>query len=69
MSLCLEAKARSSAGKTLWRTSRTYKEMYMTDLLQGLIDTGNKLKTVHINRGWFEVDCISDLKLAESIIK
>ena len=38
-------------------------------LLQGLIDTGNKLKTVHINRGWFEVDCISDLKLAESIIK
>lgn len=69
VSLCLEAKVRSSSGKKLWRTSRSYKEMYMTDLLQGLIDTGNKLKTVHINRGWFEVDCISDLKLAESIIK
>ena len=40
--------------------------MYMTDLLQGMIDEECKLKAVHINRGWFEVDDVEDLKLAES---
>ena len=42
--------------------------MYMTDLLQGLIDEGSKLKAVHINRGWFEVDNREDLGVVESQI-
>lgn len=66
--LCLSAEAekRSKNGEALWRTTRNYSKMYMTDLLQGLIDEGNKLKAVHIQRGWFEIDDFNDLRLAES---
>ena len=39
--------------------------MYMTDLLQSLIDEGSKLKAIHIDRGWFEIDDCDDLKLVE----
>ncbi|MCI9377199.1 MAG: phosphocholine cytidylyltransferase family protein [Eubacterium sp.] len=68
LALAKEAEARSSRGQALWRTSRTYQNMYMTDLLQGLIDEGSKLKAVHINRGWFEVDNREDLGVVESQI-
>ena len=61
-----EAERRSIKGEALWRTSRNYAKMYMTDLLQGLIDEGNKLRAVHIQRGWFEIDDCEDLKVVES---
>ena len=48
--LCQEAERRSANGENLWRTTRNYNKMYMTDLLQGLIDTGVKLDAVKINR-------------------
>lgn len=41
-----------------------YKKMYFTDLLQLLIAKGNKLKSVPIQRGWFEIDSYSDIKVA-----
>ena len=63
--LCAEAKRRSRAGRRLWRTDRDYSHMYMTDLLQGLIDEGHKLKAVHIQRGWFEIDDSDDITIAE----
>lgn len=66
LALSAEAKRRSDVGEKLWRTDRNYNKMYMTDLLQGLIDEGNKLKAVHIHRGWFEIDDQEDLKLVES---
>jgi choline kinase len=65
LNIAEEAKLRSSVGKKLWRTTRTYQKMYMTDLLQGLIDEGNKLKAVHINRGWYEIDNCDDLGVVE----
>lgn len=65
LALAEEAKQRSSRGEALWRTSRDYRKMYMTDLLQGLIDEGNRLKAVHIRRGWYEIDDCEDMKLAE----
>lgn len=65
LALADEAEERSRKGMPLWRTSRTYRKMYMTDLLQGLIDEGSKLKAVHINRGWFEIDDCEDLKVVE----
>lgn len=67
--LCDEAKKRSKEGQGLWRTERSYERMYMTDLLQGLIDEGEKLSVVEINRGWYEVDCKEDLELAEKEIR
>lgn len=69
LEICEEAKHRSEIGKPLWRTDRSYKKMYMTDLLQGLIDEGNKLKAVHIQRGWFEIDNCDDLKVVEAKLK
>lgn len=69
LSLSEEAQRRSDSGEPLWRTTRTYAKMYMTDLLQGLIDEGNKLRAVHIRRGWFEIDDCGDLRVVESRIE
>lgn len=66
LDLAQTAKERTAQGIALWRTTRTYQKMYMTDLLQGMIDEGNKLKAVHIERGWFEIDDCEDLKVVES---
>lgn len=66
LSLSAEAERRSQNGEPLWRTTRNYAKMYMTDLLQGLIDEGHKLRAVHISRGWFEIDDCEDLKVVES---
>lgn len=66
LDLSAEAERRSEHGEGLWRTNRNYAKMYMTDLLQGLIDEGHKLRAVHINRGWFEIDDCDDLKVVES---
>lgn len=65
LDLAKEAEERTAQGVALWRTTRTYQKMYMTDLLQGMIDEGCRLKAVHINRGWFEIDNYDDLKVAE----
>lgn len=66
LSLSAEAERRSNNGEALWRTTRNYAKMYMTDLLQGLIDVGHRLRAVHIQRGWFEIDDLEDLKVVES---
>ena len=63
-----KAKEKSRNGELLWRTDRTYEKMYMTDLLQGMIDEGLKLKVVHIHRGWFEVDDTKDLRIAHNYL-
>ena len=41
----------------------TFENSYMTDFLQGLIDSGNKLKSISIENGWLELDTIDDYKL------
>lgn len=66
LDLSAEAKRRSANGELLWRTDRNYAKMYMTDLLQGLIDEGNRLRAVPIYRGWFEIDNCDDLKVVEA---
>lgn len=69
LNLSAKAEQRSREGKMLWRTDRSYAKMYMTDLLQGLIDEKNKLKAVHIQRGWYEVDDSEDLKIVEQELR
>lgn len=66
LELSAEARRRSGHGEALWRTDRTYAKMYMTDLLQGLIDEGHKLRAVHIRRGWYEIDDPDDLRVVEA---
>lgn len=69
LALNAEAERRDKSNERLWRTDRNYAKMYMTDLLQGLIDEGYKLRAVHIHRGWFEIDDRDDLKIVESKLK
>ncbi len=40
-----------------------FKNSYMTDFLQGLIDNGSKLKAVTIAGGWLELDSMNDYNL------
>ena len=42
--------------------------LYMTDLLQGMIDLGHPLAAVPIDGGWVEVDSIRDLRVAEQLV-
>lgn len=68
LEICREAKDLLNQGKTFGRTKRNYNTMYMTDLLQGLIDKKVILKPIRINRGWFEIDCKRDLEIASEYI-
>lgn len=66
----LEFSENIKAGKvingSLSKTGRSYEKMYMTDLLQGMVEEGHKLRAVHINRGWYEIDDCEDLEVVES---
>jgi choline kinase len=42
-------------------------QMFMTDLLQAMIDLGHPVNAVPINGGWVEVDSLDDLALAEEL--
>ena len=41
------------------------KNMYVTDMLQSIIEKGNPPEVYKIKRNWLEIDSISDLKVAE----
>lgn len=69
LAICEESRKRDDRGEPLWRTDRNFQKMYMTDMLQGLIDEGNILKAVHIHRGWYEIDCAADLEVAENELR
>ncbi len=40
-----------------------FEKSYMTDLLQGLINDGKKIKAIPIHNGWLEVDSFADYEL------
>ena len=41
--------------------------MYMTNLLQLLINSGWKITPAHVNHGWLEVDTVEDLNLYQKL--
>lgn len=47
-----------------WHRGRTFQEMYMTDFLQVLIESGVAVQVVPIERGWLEIDSASDYETA-----
>ena len=49
--------------------NKKFKDIFMTDFLQILIDNGYKVKSVPIKSGWLEIDTISDLNLYKSLHK
>ncbi len=40
-----------------------FEQSYMTDLLQGMICSGHKLKAITIEHGWLELDSFNDFQL------
>lgn len=51
-------------GETCLHPERNYEKLYMTDLLQALIDHGHPVKPVFVDGRWLEVDSIKDLTIA-----
>lgn len=48
-----------------WFGSRSFRQAYMTSLLQAVIDSGHKVKPIIIHRGWLEFDTVTDYEKAE----
>jgi hypothetical protein len=44
---------------------RDFDNLYMTDLLQGMVEIGNPPDAIGISGGWVEIDDLQDLKLAQ----
>lgn len=67
-SLYEKAKIQGKDGQNPLRGQRSFENLYMTDILQGLIDDDFPVQSVKVNRGWLEVDSPDDLHLAESLV-
>ncbi len=39
-----------------------FEKSYMTDLLRGMINNGNKIKSIPIHHGWLELDSLDDFE-------
>ena len=64
----LDAEEKASRkGKSTLCSERNFNRLYITDLLQGMIDRGQAVHPVFIDRGWIEVDSPTDLKLASRL--
>src|SRR3989338_2223959 len=58
------SKEAASCGKKIFRCTRHFKNIFMTDFLQGMIDFGYKIFEVPIKRNWCEFDSPLDYKIA-----
>lgn len=46
---------------------KDFNNMYMTSLIQNIIDSGWNVRAALINRGWLEVDSVDDLEAYENL--
>lgn len=53
--------------KTAKYDGKNFNNMYMTSLIQHIIDAGWDVRAALINRGWLEVDSVEDLEAYESL--
>jgi L-glutamine-phosphate cytidylyltransferase len=56
------------AGQNPFNGKRSLDALYMTDLLQGMIDKGDILHACKIEGQWLEIDSVSDLGLAHRML-
>lgn len=54
-------------GNWIIAPDKTLINIFMTDLLQGLINEGTEIDPIFIQGGWLEIDTVSDLLLAEKL--
>lgn len=43
-----------------WYQSKSFRQAYMTDMMQALIDSGSMVKAIPVRRGWLEMDTDED---------
>lgn len=53
--------------KTAIYDGKDFNNMYMTSLIQNIIDSGWNVHAALINRGWLEVDSVEDLQAYENL--
>lgn len=58
-----------AAGVRRLHPTRSFDSLYMTDMLQALVDAGHPLTSVPVRASWLEVDCASDLAVAEEFTR
>lgn len=63
------AEQEAVSGQSPLRGQRPLNLLYMTDMLQGIIDFGYPIPHVPIHRGWVEVDSLKDLEIANQSIE
>ena len=68
-SIYKHAKQEASLGRNPLRGQRHFNMLYMTDMLQGIIDSGFPIHPVPIQRGWVEIDSLKDLEIANQLIE
>ena len=64
-----QAQADEDTKGTCFHSSRTLAQLYLTDLLQGMIDHGVTVKAVPIAGGWLEIDTVADYQLAQQYVE
>ena len=55
---------RLKVGGVVAHGARPFEKMYMTDLLQAIIEAGHEVRAVPIRRKWLEIDSLDDYALA-----
>ena len=68
-SVYAKAKQEAVSGRTPLRGQRPLNMLYMTDMLQGIIDSSFPIHHVPIRRGWVEIDSLKDLEIANQAIE
>ncbi len=64
-----KAKQSVENGKNILNSKYSFDNSYMTDLLQGMINDGIKIKAVKINSGWLELDSLKDYNLYNKLFE
>lgn len=63
-----KAREQGRRGESPFGSGRKFEQLYMTDLLQGMINLGVQLNAVNIQRGWLEIDSLEDYELAQNSV-
>ena len=50
--------------QTQWKRSKSFKQAYMTCMLQEMIDRKETVKVIHCSHGWMEFDTVEDYEKA-----
>ena len=59
-----EGKKRACKGQWPTGCERKFTKIFMTDLLTGMIEHGHDIFEVPVQRGWVEIDSVSDYHIA-----